>query len=239
LFVHVAAAGAAPGHLPPPGLYRVDTDTRVREQVGPHEATLEYRTDGRSGDQASRATIAGQSDGGRVSKGSGPVTQCIGSGTPAVPPPGAKGVCKTLSRTHGATGFVQVAACPAGKMTLTIRRLDDRTWETIEELDMSSGTRPDLGGTRTLLEMAARHGETARERAEAAEALAKLPQMEAAMTSGQARADAMLQEALAKARTPQEQAMARQAIARMNGQVPVRSRTRGTMTRIADRCPAR
>lgn len=241
LVLALAAGGAcaAPQDLPPPGLYRVDTDTRLQEKVGPHDATIEYRTDGRSGDQATRATVAGQSDGGRVSKGSGPVTQCIRSGPPVLLSPGAKGVCKTLSSTHGPKGFVQVAACRAGKSTLTMRRLDDKTWETIEELDMSGGTRPDLGGTRTMLELAARHGETARDRAEAAEALAKLPQMEATLASERGRADAMMQEALAKARTPQEKAMVGQAIARMNGQVPIQSRTRSTLTRIADRCPAR
>lgn len=239
LVLAAGGAGAAPQDLPPPGLYRVDTDTRVQEKAGPHDATIEYRTDGRSGDQATRATVAGQSDGGRVSKGSGPVTQCIRGGAPILLPADAKGVCKTLSSSHGPKGFVQVAACPAGKSTLTMRRLDDKTWETIQELDMSSGTRPDLGGTRTMLELAARHGETARDRAEAAEALAKMPQMEAKLAGDRVRAEAMMQEALAKAKTPQEKAMVRQAIARMNGQVPIQSRTRSTMTRIADRCPAR
>lgn len=239
LALAAGAASAAPQDLPPPGLYRVDTDTRVQEKVGPHDATIAYRTDGSSGDQTTRATVAGHSDDGRVSKGSGPVTQCIRGGAPVQLPVDAKGVCKTLSSSHGPRGFVQVAACPAGKSTLTMRRLDDKTWETIQELDMSSGSRPDLGGTRTMLELAARHGETARERAEAAEALARLPRMEAAMAGGRAQADAMLQEALARAKTPQEKAMARQAIARMNGQVPIQSRTRSTMTRIADRCPAR
>ena len=75
--------------------------------------------------------------------------------------------------------------------------------------------------------------------AEAAQALAQLPRVEATMASDSARADAMMQEALAKARTPEEKAMARQAIARMNGQVPIQSRTRSTLTRIADSCPAR
>ena len=236
----LAAGGAcaAPHDLPPPGLYRLDTDARVQQRIGQHDATIDYRTDGRSGDQATHAIVAGQSDGGRVAKGSGPVTQCIRRGPPVLLPPNARGVCKTLSSTHGPKGFVQVAACPAGKMTLTMRRLDDKIWETIEELDMSSGTRPDLGGTRTLLEMAARHGETARDRAEAAQALAQLPRMEATMASDSARADAMMQEALAKARTPEEKAMARQAIARMNGQGPIQSRTRSTLTRIADSCPA-
>jgi len=231
-------ACAAPHDFPPPGLYRLDTDTRVQEKIGPHEAIIDYNTDGQSGDQITRAIVAGQSDGGRVAKGSGPVTQCIRRGPPVLPP-NAKGVCKTLSSSHGPKGFVQVASCPAGKMTLTLRRLDDKTWETIEELDMSSGTRPGLGGTRALLEMAARHGETARDRAEAAQALAKLPRMEATMAGDSARAEAMMQEALAKARTPEEMAMVRQAIARMNGQVPIQSRTRGTLTRIADSCPAR
>lgn len=239
LALAAGGAGAAPHDLPPPGLYRLDSDTRVQEKIGPHDATVDFHTDGRSGDQTRRATVAGQSDGARVAKGSGPVTQCVRSGPPALLPPNAKGVCKTLSSTHGPKGFVQVASCPVGKMTLTLRRLDDKTWETIEELDMSSGTRPDLGGTRTLLEMAARHGGTARERAEAAQALAQLPRMEATMASDSARADAMMQEALAKARTPQEKEIARQAIARMNGQVPIQSRTRSTMTRIADTCPAR
>lgn len=238
LALATGGACAAPQDLPPPGLYRLDTDARVQQRIGQHDAAIDYRTDGRSGDQATHAIVAGQSDGGRVAKGSGPVTQCIRRGPPVLPP-NARGVCKTLSSTHGPKGFVQVAACPAGKMTLTLRRLDDKTWETIEELDMSSGTRPDLGGTRTLLEMAARHGETARDRAEAAQALAQLPQMEASMERGRVQGDAMLQEALAKARTPEEKAMVRQAIARLNGQVPIQSRTRSTMTRIADTCPVR
>jgi len=235
--LHAGGACAAARDLPPPGLYRVDTATRVGEKVGPHVATIDFHTDGASGNQSSRAVVAGRDDGGRMAKGDGPVTQCIRSGPPVVLPPSGKGVCKPLSTSQGEGGYVQVAACPVGKLTLTMRRLDDKTWETVTEIDMASGSRPNLDGTKALLEMAARHGTSAREREEAARALAQMPRMQAAMESGQAGADATLQQALAAARTPQEKALARQAIARMNGQVPMKTRSRATLTRIADTCP--
>ena len=229
-------AQSAPLDLPPPGLYRVDDDTRVRQQAGPHELSVDFQTDGRSGDQSSQARVAGMSDGGRTSKGSGPLTQCIRSGPPVLLPPTAAGVCKTLSTTRSGAGLVQVASCPTGKMTLTMRRLGERTWETVTELDMSSGTRPDLGGTRSLLELAARQGGSARERAEAAKALAALPRMQGEMDADRVRAGAGLDAALTKARTPEEKALVRQALARMDGQVPVKTRSRVTLTRIAATC---
>lgn len=243
-FLPIAAAllsGTAPAaaqELPPPGLYRIDSEGETRHGIGRHEARISFRSDGASGDETTRSVVAGQDSGSHTSRGSAPLTHCVKAGPPVIPPAFAKGLCKTQSTTRGAQGMVQVASCPTGKLTLRIRRLDDKTWEYITETDMSSGTMPDLGGTRTMLEMAARGASTAEERARAAKALAELPRMEAAMKDDRAGAEAKLQQALADARTPQEAALVRQAMARIHGRIPIQERDRTTLTRIADRCTA-
>jgi hypothetical protein len=241
LLAVAACAGAAarvPQEVPPPGLYRVDLDSKMEEKVGQHAYAIHSRTDGGSGDESTRSVAAGQDSGTRVAKGSAPLTQCIKAGPPALPSHLAKGVCKTLSTSRTAEGLVQVASCPSGKLTLRIRRLDDKTWEYLTDTDMSSGTTPKLDGTRTMLEMAAHGASTAAERAEAKKALAGLPRAQAQMDQERVKAEAALQQALAAARTPQEAALVRQAMARIHGQVPIQIRARTTLTRIADHCSA-
>lgn len=233
-----ATAHAAAPELPPPGLYRIDSEGQARHGMGPHEARISVRTGGASGDETTRSVVAGQDSGSRTTRGSGPLTHCVKAGPPVVPPAFAKGLCKTQSTSRSADGMVQVASCPTGALTLRIRRLDDRTWEYVTETDMSSGTTPNLGGTRTMLEMAARGAGTAEERARAAKALAELPRMEAALNRDRAGAETALQQALADAKTPQEAALVRQAMARIHGRVPIKTRERTTLTRIADHCTA-
>lgn len=233
-----AAAAAVPQELPPPGLYRVDNTTRKDEKVGPHEASTTFRSDGASGDQASRSVIADQDGGTRIDKGDAPLTQCIKAGAQVLPPAFAAAACKTQPPSRSAQGLVQVAACPTGKFTLRIRRLDATTWEYVTETDMSGGATSNLDSTRAMLQMAASSAASAADRARAARALADMPRLEASLTRDRGAAEAMMAQALAGAKTPQEQALARQAIARMHGQVPVRIHERTTLTRIAERCTA-
>lgn len=235
---HAGAAARVPQEMPPPGLYRIDLDSKMEEKVGKVGYTIHSRTDGGSGNESTRSVIDGQDSGTRVAKSSAPLTQCIKAGPPVLPPQLAKGVCKTLSTSRTAEGLVQVAACPSGKVTVRTRRLDEKTWEYLTETDMSSGTTPNLDGTRTMLEMAARGASTAGERAQAAKALAELPRAQAQMDRDRVKAEAALQQALAAARTPQEAALVRQAMARIHGQVPIQIRARTTLTRIADHCSA-
>lgn len=231
------ATRAAQQELPPPGLYRVDSDARIQHKAAPH-ATTTIHTDGGSGDQVSRSVVAGIDGGRQVARGGAPVTQCVRAGTPALPPALGKAACKTESTTRTKDGVVHLASCPTGKLSLKVRRLDDRTWEYITEMDMSTGSTPNLDGTRTMLEMAARGAAKAQDRAEAARALAELPRMQAGMDRERAGAEAALQQALADARTPQEAALVRQAMARIHGRVPIQTRDRTTLTRIADHCTA-
>ena len=238
LAAQAQAAATVPQELPPPGLYRVDSTTRKDEKVGPHEASTTFRSDGASGDQASRSVIAGQDGGARIDKGDAPLTQCIKAGAQVLPPAFAAAACKTQPPSRSAQGLVQVAACPTGKVTLRIRRLNATTWEYVTETDMSGGATPNLDGTRAMLQMAASGAASAADRARAARALADMPRLEASLTRDRGAAEAMMAQALAGAKTPQEQALARQAIARMHGQVPVRIHERTTLTRIAERCTA-
>jgi len=233
---HAGAAARVPQEMPPPGLYRIDLDSKMEEKVGKNGYTIHSRTDGGSGDESTRSVIAGRDSGTRVVKGGPPLTQCIKAGPPVIPPAFAKGMCKTQSTSRTAEGLVQVAACPSGKLTLRVRRLDEKTWEYVTDTDMSSGTTPNLDGTRTMLEMAARSASTAAERAQAAKALAELPRAQAKMDQERVQAEAALQQALAAARTPQEAALVRQAMARIHGQVPRQVQARTTLTRIADNC---
>jgi len=237
LFALVAHAGAALAQeLPPPGLYRVDSVAQADHQVGRHQAIITTEEDGATGDQATRSVVAGMDSGRTVHKGDAPVTQCVKAGPPPLPPAFGKGTCTNLETRRSAQGVVLVESCQTGKFTLSIRRLNAKTWEYVTEMDMSSGTTPNLDGARTVLEMAARSAESPADRARAAKALADLPRREAQMTRDLATAEAALRQALAKARTPEEAAAGRQAIARLHGKVPVKITDRTTLTRIADRC---
>lgn len=237
LFALAAHAGAALAQeLPTPGLYRVDTVGKAEHQVGPHQAIITTEEDGASGDQATRSVVAGADSGRKVYKGGAPVTQCVKAGPPTLPPAFGKGTCTNQETRRSAQGVVLVESCPTGKLTLTIRRLDARTWEYVTEMDMSSGTTPNLDGTRTMLQLAAKSAESPADRARAAKALADLPRREAHMARDRVAAEAALQQALAKARTPEEAAAGRQAIARLHGKVPIKITDRATLTRIADRC---
>jgi len=222
--------------LPPPGLYRVDNVGRSEHQVGPHQAIITTDEDGASGDQATRSVVAGMDSGRTVHKGAAPVTQCVKAGPPPLPPAFGKGTCTNQQTRRSAQGMVLVETCQTGKQTLTIRRLDARTWEYVTEMDMSSGTTPTLDGARNMLQMVAQSAESPEDRARAAKALADLPRREAQMTRDRATAEAALQQALAKARTPEEAEAARKAIARLHGKVPIKITDRTTLTRIADRC---
>jgi hypothetical protein len=237
LFALAAHAGAALAQeLPPPGLYRVDTVAQADDQVGPHQAIITTEEDGASGDQATRSVVAGMDSGRTVHKGGAPVTQCVKAGPPPLPPAFGKGTCTNQETRRSAQGVVLVESCQTGKFTLTIRRLDAKTWEYVSEHDMSTGTTPTLDGTRRVLEMAAQSAESPEDRARAANALADLPRREAQMKRDRAKAEAALRQALAKARTPEEAAAARKAIERLHGKVPVKISDRTTLTRIADRC---
>ncbi|MQA38145.1 hypothetical protein [Rugamonas aquatica] len=223
--------------MPPPGLYQIDTDGTIRmRDTG---TSARQQTDGASGDVT--ATVAGPGGKARQDfKGDGPVRFCVPAhpaGTPVLPPNLGAAACKTLSTTGGADGIVHIAQCAGGRYKLTVRRLSENTWEFIDHADLApTPGAPSVEALRPMMEQMAKHG-TPEERAKAQQALAALPQQQAAMDAGRAQAMAALAKAQADAKTPQEAAAVAKAMQAM-GQTGIHMQTdsRRVWTRIAEHC---
>lgn len=223
--------------MPPPGLYQIDTDGTIR--MPDTGTSARQQTDGASGDVT--ATVAAPGGKARQDfKGDGPVRFCVPAhpaGTPVLPPNLGAAACKTLSTTGGADGIVHIAQCAGGRYKLTVRRLSENTWEFIDHADLApTPGAPSMEALRPMMEQMAKNG-TPEERAKAQQALAALPQQQAAMDAGRAQAMAALAKAQADAKTPQEAAAVAKAMQAM-GQTGVRIQAdaRRVWTRIAEHC---
>lgn len=197
--------------MPPPGLYRVDSDGQVNQANGSSFRQIE---DSASGDVTTRVSSGGSSHQ-QDFKGSGPITHCVPAGAATLPPVMAGSVCKTLSTQVDGDSIVQVAQCATGPITNTFRKLGGDAWEITTQVRMAPvAGGPDLNQLRPMLEQMALHG-TPEERAKASKALAELPQQQAQMNAGRAQAMAELAKAQANARSPEEAAALAQSMQAM------------------------
>lgn len=199
--------------MPPPGLYRIDSDGTMTQSAG----TVRQIQDGASGDVSTQTSSGGGSYR-RDFKGDAPVTQCVPA-RPAnavvLPQMMAGGACKTISTTVAGDTIVHTAQCATGPVTNTIRKLGGDVWEITNQVSMSPvAGAPDLNNMRPLLEQMAKHG-TPEERTNAAETLAKLPQLQRQMNAERAQVSAEMTQALARAKTPEEAAAVRSAMQAM------------------------
>jgi hypothetical protein len=199
--------------MPPPGLYRIDSDGTLTQAAG----TVRQTQDGASGD-VSTQTSSGGSSYRREFKGDAPVTHCVplrSASEAVLPQIMSGGACKTISTTVAGDTIVHTAQCATGPVTNTIRKLGGDVWEITNQISMSPvAGAPDLNNMRPLLEQMAQHG-TPEERAKASETLAKLPQLQRQMNSERAQVSSEMAQALAKAKTPEEAAALRSAMQAM------------------------
>ncbi|RSZ58623.1 hypothetical protein HF313_07695 [Massilia atriviolacea] len=241
-----AAAAPAPAleqGLPPPGWYRLDAASTSSVAAPAPANRVDTRVDGASGDIVRRARVAGADSGEQVYQGKGLVTHCIRPRRTAdalYSSALALASCPDQSSRVGADGvLVHTANCPSGVVTLTIRRIDTRTWE----YDTVSATRAgdpaaDLAWMRPVLEREAAQGKTPEARARAAQQLRDLPRLQRELAQKQAAVDMAFAKALRNARTPGEADALRAAMAKSGQSAATETRQRVRWTRIGDRCGA-
>lgn len=136
------AATEAPKHhraFQPPGLYQRDWEAQAVINDNGKPAVLEGKVDGASGDASNRfrsgATMkeVGQ-------KGQKPNTQCVYAGTPA-----AQAALKASCPDHTVLSvdlntLSYVSNCPTAHSTRTVKRIDDKTWETATTIKLKGET---------------------------------------------------------------------------------------------------
>ncbi|QNA98954.1 hypothetical protein [Massilia sp. Se16.2.3] len=149
-------------------------------------------TDPRTGNVDSRFRRSDGSRGSYAVAGEGPQRVCIRPvKTVDIPRELLKDGCKAAKGEVVGDSMVSVNDCPWGRIKTTLRRLDEKTWESVTE---SVIKRPPLGSEaagglpflRAMAEKMAREG-NAQERAEAQRSLALFKQMQASASEmGQA-----------------------------------------------------
>lgn len=235
------AAPALEQILPPAGLYRLDAASTTSVPAPAPANRVDTRIDGASGDIVRRERVAGADSGEKVYEGKGPVTHCIRPRRMAdalYSSALALASCPDQSSRIGADGvLVHTANCPAGQVTLTVRRIDQRTWE-YDTVSATRGSDPaaDLAWMRPVLEREAAQGKTAQARAKAAQQLRDLPRLQGELAQKQAAVDLAFATALRNAKTPREEEAVRAAMEKAGKPVASEARQRVRWTRIGARC---
>lgn len=235
--VAVAGSAGAAGSdplLPPPGQYRIDTETKF---IGPNGGvTMTGRLDAASGDSALRIKTQGADTGERLSKGA-PQLHCVHASRAPLPPLPAN--CKHQSTRREKDIAIHHAVCAGGSTKMTVRRLDRDRWEYLSEQAITSSiAAPNLAYLKPALEHEIKHGTTLEARSKAAQQLAQLPAMQAQMSGQHASTLEMLKAREKIEKDPQGKMALAGAIAGMQGAKPMAATTRTIWTRIAESCPA-
>lgn len=156
-------AAARDPRLPPPGLYRVDTDAATQAHGdGTGAVTL---TSSRRADGSLRR---------RADPGAAQPVYCVPPNAAMPPLPLLNGCTSDQGKKEGdAMRFV--AHCPGMDVTTTLRRTSRATWEyrirTVRAAAARRAGAADVERLKALLAHAARHGATPQERAAAAREL--------------------------------------------------------------------
>ena len=175
--------------LPPPGLYRIDTDGTVRSMHGGQVVTSQrMQTAGAGGATNTRVTVPGQPAITRKYPGQTDQTVCVKPAAPTLPPPLAGCVSAPARLTD--TGVVMDNKCGYLNAVTTIRKLDDKTWEyTTRTLqyarNRAQAMADSTAGLRAMAENVAKYGKTVEEREKARQFLDNLPGFAAATAKSQ------------------------------------------------------
>jgi hypothetical protein len=242
LALMMAALAASPADfVPPPGLYRVETDGIIkgRDQV----STAMRQSTEANGDTVARTFMPNGQVGVTVSEqGNGARTQCIKpvserQALAALAAIAGGGACVASAPGVVENGsLVTRQTCPFGEFTHTVTRLDKLTWEfrvdaMLRPVASGAGMLANAAMMKKMLESAKSGAATPGERAQAAAALAELERNRGELAQQAAQLDAM-----------QPEIARMQAEARQQG-MPVGAggmASQGVMrlTRIADSCGA-
>lgn len=172
-----AATAAALVNLPPPGLYRVDSDANSIQSNG---AVLKQKNDSTSG----MASMRVQSPGGAavVSTLAIPGQICIGAtGSGLMQPTGQQ--CKSSAPVHAAGSTTFSSRCANADTTVAVRKLNSGTWEMKTSVTERLGQQGllDFDQQRKTFENVLKNSTSADEREDAQYALANWEEHKADM----------------------------------------------------------
>jgi hypothetical protein len=243
LHANVNAGAATNQAMPPPGLYQIDLDANDVRAGGKN---YQVKTNGATGAEQHRFS----SPGGAATVngvGPGPATQCIKPNTanavamaaPSMQP----GQCsKQSSKIIDDKTVVHHAQCSTGNMTVTYKKIDDKTWQMETRHEIFAPQGPAAYGQ--LMQMQATLGTTPAARAQAKQQLAAMPAMTEQAKKQREEDLAQLKAALQETSDPETRALFQKGIDDLSqqGQQPgkvvqtVVAKTR--LTRISDSCNA-
>ena len=210
-----AAAAADAAGYPPPGNYRIDTETVTSIGTGPQALQQSARIDGASGTVTTTSTAPGQPPATSVAKGAGPITWCVKAATAAdvARAKASPFACQT-SQVKGSTGSSSFsAACGSVALENSFRQVDPKVWQHTMTFQLSSAPSP-MNSAREAYARAMQ-GMTPAQRAQAEKELASLPS-QAEMDRGQAELRQELEEAI-RTGSAEDAAAARQVLQNLQG----------------------
>ncbi|MDB5959691.1 MAG: hypothetical protein JWP59_985 [Massilia sp.] len=163
-----AAAAAVAANLPPPGLYRVDSDATVIYRDG---ASYQQKVDGASNSVSLRVQSAkGKAIG--ATSSAVPTQVCIAAGAQnnGLPLPGmaANSTCKAGAPLTGPKGTVFSSRCDIADIDIGVRKLDARNWEMKTTVSEHLGPKGmlDFDQQRKMFETSLKNATSAEERAD-------------------------------------------------------------------------
>lgn len=127
-FASAAAVLAAGQMAPPPGDYRIDSETTTTSHAGPTTLTSVQRVDGATGATTVEQIAPGGATAHQTYPGQGPNHWCVKG--PSAPPPGAVACTNRSVAPLPGGGMTQQTMCGGGQLISdTFRKLADGRWE--------------------------------------------------------------------------------------------------------------
>ena len=162
----ISSATLAADKLPPPGLYKVDTDGATVHRGGA-TVSLQQKADG---SVIQRMQTPGKAPTTRAMTGEPAKQLCLGApaagGASALAGLVGKSNCKSLSPPAGATF---AASCDMADFAATVRQLDPTSWEIKVKLDEHLGSKGmlDFEQQKKMWQITLKNATTAEEKADA------------------------------------------------------------------------
>jgi len=157
-----ATPTAALANMPPPGLYRINSDANVKHRDG---ATFQQKNDSTAGTASARLQKPGAAP---ISvSGAGTAQICIGATGAGLTPPADQG-CKSSGPVHAANSTTFSSQCGFADTTVVVRKLDPKTWEMKTSIVERMGQMgmPDFAQQRKMLEISLKNAASAEERSD-------------------------------------------------------------------------
>lgn len=218
----------------PPGLYRVDIDSDTSQGKG--TARTSAHLDGATGDLARTTILAGSGTWQDHSKGRSPHTECIRADMTRMGFLGLPQTCTQQTFQPTADGGVHTAACPMGKVKMTMKRLGKDVWEIVSETEQALGAGPtNMSFMRPFLEHQAKYAAREEDRKKAAKFLADLPRLDKEMAAKHVETLKMMSDA---ERQDKNSGASGPPVSQVLASRTMSVRVRKVLTRISDTCSA-